>query len=217
MTKVCTKCNETKPFELFNKKAGRKDGRASACRECSTAYSRACRANRSDEQRAKDYAYSGAWKAANPDLVRQHKRTAYHKHRERELENSKKWRDANKGWIQNYNAEYHAQNKDQIRERKRAWRIANPELRNQRERICYAANPEVRRKASKVWRDKNIDAVRQQANLRGKRYRETFADTYVNNKLRRGLRLKGVKMPPELIELKRAHLQIKRELKEKLA
>jgi hypothetical protein len=216
VTKVCTRCNEPKPFELFIKRASSNDGLRGECKECSAAYHRAYRADRSEEQRAKDYAYSRAWKAANPDRVRQHDRTMYHKNSEREAAISKKWRDANKEWIKNYNAQYQAQNKDQIRVAKRAWRTDNRELRNQRERASYAANPEGRRKTHAIWREKNLEAQKAMATRRARGYRETMHDLYVKARLKSVLNIAGVEIPPELIEAKRQYLKIYRTLKETL-
>jgi hypothetical protein len=103
-TKTCTACKVEKAREFFIRRGSSSDGLRGECKECSAAYHRAYRADRSEEQRAKDYAYSRAWKAANPDRVRQHDRTMYHKNPEREAAISKKWRDANKEWVKNYNA-----------------------------------------------------------------------------------------------------------------
>lgn len=71
LTKACKKCGEIRPLDHFPKCAAARDGRAGACRFCAQATRRA---NKTDEERARDSARARNWELANADRWRETKR-----------------------------------------------------------------------------------------------------------------------------------------------
>jgi len=55
-TKICSRCNETKPLDRFHKNGSRKDGLADWCKSCANADQRERRAENPDKMRAYDCA-----------------------------------------------------------------------------------------------------------------------------------------------------------------
>lgn len=104
MTKWCSKCDQTKPVEDFNKNSNRPDGYAHWCRGCAneanSKYKKANRAKVSQAQRE--------YRAANPDKV-----AAYYAAHKEEL--NKKSRD------------HYAANKERYRENYDRWVTENKE------------------------------------------------------------------------------------------
>lgn len=60
--KTCSKCQESKPLDGFNRDKGKRDGRRGVCRECQAANSRAWADRNRDHLRE----YNREWRAANP-------------------------------------------------------------------------------------------------------------------------------------------------------
>lgn len=134
-------------------------------------------------------AYSKKYRESHKEYAREYNK----KYRESHKEYSKKYREsnpANKEAQSSRNRRYHAANKEKINERQRAYHKENAErllARNRR------------------WRLTNSEQVRQ----RFRAYTETLSPGY----LARLLKLPLADCPPELLELKRLHVTLKREIK----
>ena len=82
--KVCARCGETKPLDLFATRTGARDGKSSWCKACHTAHY-----HLKAEQRADDRL---RWKAENPDYFHQY----YVANRSERKAQSKAWYEANR-------------------------------------------------------------------------------------------------------------------------
>lgn len=93
MTKICSKCGETKPAEAFNKQSRSLSGLRAECRECQKAKHRTYYDANADKLNAKTAAYrkrnpekatiqSAKWAAANPERTK----AKYLKYRHANLE-----------------------------------------------------------------------------------------------------------------------------------
>ena len=106
------------------------------------------------------------------------------------------------------------------RAREKAWRAANPEKCLAYARASYARNKTRRAEHGRKWRKNNLA----KKNAINRRWRERNPEAYraaqqreVDNLsaayVAKKMRLRVRECPPELIELKRAHIQLQRELR----
>ena len=94
-------------------------------------------------------------------------------------------------------------------EANRAYKQTNREKLRERQRIYVQANLEKVRERDKVYWSKNREKLREQKRIDAKNQSSKLSDRYVKHLLK-------VKIAPqELIDLKRAHIQIQRFIKEK--
>lgn len=107
--KPCSKCRSVLPIGAFNRKAGRRFGRAD-CRRCQNASNR-------------------AYAKANPEKIYE-KTKAY---REANPEKTLAWSKARAGTkrLKEYSASYRAANREKLTAMGRAWRAANPGKRSE--------------------------------------------------------------------------------------
>jgi hypothetical protein len=219
MTKVCTKCNEAKPLELFNKRSRSKDGRSYWCKACHIAHNKAWR---DDDEGGKKRAHlrelQKKWRGKNPDNEKARVKKYYETHKEQILARKKlNWDnrseerlalDAEKSRA--YRMQKH------VRERKRAWDTTNRERLNELTNAWKRANPEKRYAQHRRWTEANPEKVREYGRAASRRRVEVLPDHYIRNLLLKEMNSR-VCVPQELIELKRAQLKLQRELKEKLS
>lgn len=123
-------------------------------------------------------------------------RKRYEVNPEKVAANSKKWRQANPEKARANSAKWEKSNKDQRIAKRREWNLKNRKKRAQQE--------SARRQA-------NLERARERERL----VRERLPDSYVRNKVSKLTGLEYINVPPELIKVKRKHLQILRKLKEK--
>jgi len=208
--KKCTKCGEVKPLDYFNRNRCAKDGLRFSCVACDflTVAHRKSNPEKYKERdeilRIKKNAHYAAnreqiakirkskyaiWRNANPVKVRETPTAESSKAKKRE------WSKANADKVRASQNKYRKSHLDAKNKASAEWRNANRERCAVSGKAWSAAHPENKRLASK----KSIDAL---------------SDCYVSAKLRRGTPLKRIDIPPELIEAKRVHLQLKRKLKE---
>lgn len=121
--KVCTKCKETLPLDQFYKRSDTKDGLTQQCKACTLA-----RVN--------------AYKAENPDRVRESHRRA-----------DKKWREANREAAAKRRNRWCEANRTRQANNIRMWASQNRHRRNATE----AKRRAQKRKATPLWA--NADAI----------------------------------------------------------
>lgn len=102
-------------------------------------------------------------------------------------------------------------NKDRIREYQKAWYIENRERVNARKRAYKKRNPDKVR----AWRKHASPERQQRVRSLNRGYRAKLSDPYIKGELRR-LIPAGIPIPASLIEAKRLHLQVVRQIKESL-
>ncbi len=138
--------------------------------------------------------------ALNKDKYKKKTREYYRANKERISGRAKIFRFNNKEKIKKDKHEYHKKNRERLIIIARDWHKNNRRRVNELGRIRYNI-PKNKEKIKKIY-EKN---------------RELLGDSYVKNSLRNSLRKRGLKIknvPQDLIELKRAQLQLYRQAKE---
>ena len=107
----------------------------------------------------------------------------------------RKWRAANQEKINEYARKYYAANGEKINERNRNQRAANGEKEREYGRNWYAANREKIIKNKRNWYIAN---------------REKLSNYYIKHLFTDCSVLSAQDVPPEIIEIKRLHLTLKR-------
>ena len=118
--KVCSKCKETKFFDMFRRSKTKKDGYRSQCKACEKAYYEANKEKISEKKKA--------YREANKEKIKDY----YEANKERILERNKTYREANKDKIKVYReankerlSEYSKAYYESNKEKKKAYREAN--------------------------------------------------------------------------------------------
>ena len=128
--KVCGKCKETKPFDMFSKGKSNKDGLQLYCKACKKSHYEANKERYAERNKAhyeankERYAEQGkAYYEANKERYAEWNKAHYEANKERVAEYNKAYREANKD---KYKA-YCEANKEKIVEKNKAYREANKE------------------------------------------------------------------------------------------
>lgn len=185
--KVCSKCKENKKVEEFGKHKGEEDGRQWHCKSCVKQAAHLYYTRTKEVQNAK----SMLWVKNNPEKAREARLRYYEKNKEKLKKRSRDWYAANIEKAREANKRSYFKNQETCQARTNLWRANNKER-------C--------RESRLAWGRSNKDKLKAQ-NLR---VREKLTDGVVASIL--GFKVSCV--PPELIELKRLQIQIKRELKQ---
>ena len=98
MKKTCTICNETKPYEEFNKLKASPDGYAPRCRDCHKKRMKKYYAQNSEHLKEKRKEY----READPENEKERKSASYYKHRELNLEKTRQYYKDNKQKFKDY-------------------------------------------------------------------------------------------------------------------
>lgn len=116
MIKVCTKCNQTKPVELFNKNSKTKDGLQHHCKPCKLEY------QRNNPNRA---ASVNKYREANRELCNARSVACQAKKREHYNAKTQEWREKNRDHWLEYRRSWYANHRaeDIARVRQRAGKI----------------------------------------------------------------------------------------------
>lgn len=100
--------------------------------------------------------------------------------------------------------------KECVRAANLAWKLRNPELRKKHNDDWRLANSDKRRESAKGTYWRNVETARAKMRAYQQNEREILSDTYIARKMNMTLDI----LPPKLIDLKRAHIQLKRLLRE---
>ena len=98
--KICSRCNEDKPEELFYKKRGYKDGLSSCCKVCEKTYS----AKRYLDKKEHVAAVNAEWVRKNRDKKAAINRACHERNREKRREQDARSKKNNKGRVNSQNA-----------------------------------------------------------------------------------------------------------------
>ncbi|MGD9705226.1 MAG: HNH endonuclease [Acidimicrobiia bacterium] len=141
--KLCRKCSTVRPVADFSANASRADGLDPRCRPCRAAYAAAYRAANPERLREQEVAY----RAANADRIREYKAAHYAANAER---------------LRKQSAAYHATNADRRREQMAAYKAANAD-RIREQKVAYnAANADRIREQKVAYNAANADRIREQ-------------------------------------------------------
>lgn len=159
--KSCPDCGETKPVDQFHRASKSKDGLSTYCKLCACARSR----DRSPEYRATARARGAAWRVANPERVKAHRREYSEPRRQILSERQQAYYRAHREQIRKRAAAYRLANADRLKaardavaDRRRAttaaWTAANAERVIATRRAHYEANAErLRAKTRQYFKD----------------------------------------------------------------
>ena len=120
------------------------------------------------------------------------------------IERKRKWRNDNQEKLKEYNKEYYKKNSEKVKKKFQSWYVDNKERYVEKCKVWALANVERIRSNSRKWTRDNPEKVM----INNRRSMVEISDSYVRNKLG----LKKVDVPQEVIELKRQHIILKREL-----
>ena len=122
-TKVCAKCGQEKPVEMFAKNKTRKDGLCNWCRACNSLYKAQYRAEHEEEIRnAKKKCYE-----AKKEQYLQHFKENYYKHQKERIAYSVKWGKDNRERRNATHRKHRAENLEKFREKERKYRETHKE------------------------------------------------------------------------------------------
>lgn len=125
MTKVCTKCGESKSVDDFNKDKSTKDNLQSKCKLCQKKYRLANKDKLMEIQRN--------WRKNNPDKVK--------KYYDNSKDYQKEYYEINKEKKSIQNKNYYEQNKNELQVKQKVYNEVNKNKRNERERNRRANDP----------------------------------------------------------------------------
>lgn len=135
--KKCRICELLKSYEEFFKRSAAKDGRATNCKSCYSAYYKNYRATNLQDVQRKE-----AERRAASAVIRNDKQKQYYvEKRSERLAYNKEWREANKSKIRDDKARYQKDNIEKISLRRAAYYLANKE----KIKAYRIANPDVGR------------------------------------------------------------------------
>ena len=119
MVKRCAKCKEEKPYTLFSKDKGRKDGYQPYCKACYRAY---YHANHKKLRRKQADYYE-----KNKEWFREHNKNYYKENRDTVLATNRQWVADNYDRAQEYKHEWYENNKDYHAKQGKEWARNNPD------------------------------------------------------------------------------------------
>lgn len=182
ISKVCTKCKETKALtEYYDYKGGKR--KSSWCKSC-LKEKRIAYADRLKE-------IHKAYYQANKEKINKQNNEYYYKNKEHLAKKAKEWYERNKDYVSEREKQYYINNREKIIERVRNYKKANPELVANSKARSAAKRREYRRAAE---RQRILD----------------LPDWYVKKKLL-GFK-KDIDVPEQLIEVRRVLHQLKRRI-----
>jgi hypothetical protein len=134
MSKVCSKCGESKPIEAFSKDRTRADGLAKWCKTCATKGHKEYYAKNNEKVKA----YYKEYRAENEEELLAKKRAYY---------------QANKERLRTYAKEYRLNNPEKVRLKGEKWRRkVNPEKIQAYDRKWRKNNPDKHRHRAAMYR-----------------------------------------------------------------
>lgn len=145
--KVCSKCKETKFFDMFSRNKNEKDGYASQCKACFKAHYEANKEK--NRERGKAYYEANKEKVlerckvyyeANKEKFAEWKKANYEANKERYLENCSNYYHLNKERYAEQSKAYRAANKEKIAEYRKAYNEANKEKIKEQKKVYIEAN-----------------------------------------------------------------------------
>ena len=119
MSKVCSRCKESKPIEAFNKRMQSSDGFNPRCRSCTTEYAK----KHYEKHKEKIRESAREYNAKNNEEIKKRRSEHRAKNKEKIREYAKKHYEKHKEKAK----EYRTKNREKIAEAQRKWRQANVE------------------------------------------------------------------------------------------
>ena len=172
------------------------------------------------EQRKRKRENRRKWYERNRKRIRESSRKWYLKNRERVIESSRKWSLKNREHTRKYLREWRKKNAKHVQELIREWRKENIERVRKYEREYYRGHPQIcaKRRKSDKRRYHNDANYRNRRLAEARRYQHkntlNITNLYVRRLLIDGGGIEAKDIPGEIIEVKRAHLLLVRQIKQ---
>jgi len=184
ITKTCSKCNEIKPIEEFNKLTKATSGRYPSCKQGSKQYyvnnkdkinvTKAVDNIKNKEKLTKTRA---DWYLNNKAYRQQADKEYRNNNKDVIAEKNKEWVAENKDLVKTYKRNYYEKNKDLVKQRAIEWKANNKEAVKKSCTKYYKNNTDKCKKACKTYTDKNPHIPRSiKANYRAKKLSATHPD-----------------------------------------
>ena len=166
--KRCGKCKETKPFGMFSRDKGLKDGYKKQCKACNKAYYEANKEKIAERMKA--------YKAANKDKIAERMKAYYEVNKEKINERNTVYYEANKEKLLEQQKAYKEANKDRLTEEKKAYKQANKEKLFEYHKAYREANKEKAAEYQKAYRESNKENLIEQQKAYYKVNKEKFLE-----------------------------------------
>ena len=127
------------------------------------------------------------------------------------IDRANKWVEENKDRVKEYRREYYLREKDRLQALHKKYYLEHRDEINKGKNERYLKERDQILKRNKNWKMNNKGKVKELSDLE----RKNLSGNYVRNIIRQGSKspLKHRDIPDELVEIKRLHLQLKREIK----
>jgi len=184
--KTCSKCEEIKPLEEFNKHSDSRDGRAWACKVCQMAYRRAYYQENKESIAKKNKAYreenkeyyakkNKAYREENKELLSEQIKRWYQQNREATLKQQEVYKRENKEAITKYKKAYRKENKEVIAKKMKAYREENKEAIAEYHKAYQQDNKEELAEYKKTYYEGNKEAILEQKKAYYQKNKESIA------------------------------------------
>ena len=185
--KVCSKCKETKFFDMFTRNKAKKDGYAIQCKDCYKAHYEANKEKVLERRKAYCEANKDkikAYKEANKDKIAEQNKAYYEANKEKIAEQNKAYNAANKEKITEFRKAYYEANKEKVLKSRKAYRAANKEKIAEYKKAHRAANKEKMAELDKAYYEANKEEIAESR----KAYREANKERCLEYSSRRRAR-----------------------------
>ena len=152
--KRCSRCKETKFFDMFSRNKNKKDGYHNQCKACNKAY-----------------------REANKEKISERRKDYFKAYREVNKEKIKAYYEDNKEKVLEQQKAYYEDNKEKILEYKKAYREDNKEKISERRKDYYGANKDKTAEINSRYRARKIRAIPKflrNCEVEKKRLQDTF-------------------------------------------
>lgn len=207
---TCKKCGESKIWGKFKTSKTSIGGRCKVCIQCyNKTYNLKIELNGglTDEQRRKKRESGIRSREKNKEKYKEKQKKYYLKNKEKICERVRKRAENMRPQLAEYGRKYYKDNSEKCTIRNKAYRAKNEESYKEWERQYRNERKDKSRDYHRVWRQENHEYVTE----RRMHYKDSLPTAYMITRLaKRGFTREEILQNPELINLQRTILQIKR-------
>jgi hypothetical protein len=174
LSKVCSKCQETKPLSEFHKDKSKKDGLRKECKECRSRYSQQYH----KQNKEKINEYNKHWATENEDWLKNYYKNYRETNKNKISIANKEYRTQNRDRLLEYNKIYYENNKEKFSTSNKIYREKNKDSILHNQQNYYKNNREAILKQNKNYRKINRKTISEQK----KKYSKTEIGKQVQQK-----------------------------------
>lgn len=156
-TKICNKCKQSLPFNLFGNRKSNKDGKRSQCKECEKEYAI------KNKERIREY--RKRYKEENKEMLSNRNREYHIKNKDR----IQKYYEDNKEMFSEKGKEYREKNKEAISKRRRLQSIKYRERNAKYKKQYQIENADKLKEVKRKYYEKNKEKIK----IHNDKYRQT--------------------------------------------